>query len=139
MNTENIDKCMDLIEAANSLRDTMEQIKEINRLFRTGEINKQGETVMGHRDGFSKEGRGVEIKFHYSSITKMNSEQIYKSDINGKPFTNYINEMLLTWLNMKKDDFFEWMEAELRRSVNDYREAAMSELEQIKKTMNEIR
>ena len=40
MNTENIDKCMDLIEAANSLHDTMEQIKEINRLFRTRETNK---------------------------------------------------------------------------------------------------
>ena len=139
MNTENIDKCMDLIEAANSLHDTMEQIKEINRLFRTRETNKQGETVMGHRDGFSKEGRGIEIKFHYDSITMMDSEQIYKSDIDGKPFTNYINEMLLTWLNIKKADFFEWMEDELRRSANDYREVAMSELEQIKKTMDEIR
>ena len=139
MNTKNVDKCMDLIEAANSLRDTMEQIKEINRLFRTRGTNKQGGTVMGHRDGFSKEGRGIEIKFHYDSITMMNSEQIYKSDIDGKPFTNYINEMLLTWLNIKKDDFFKWMEGELRRSANDYREAAMSELEQIKKTMDEIR
>ena len=138
MNTENIDKCMDLIEAANSLRDTMEQIKEISRLFRTRGTNEQGDTVMGHRDGFSKEGRGIEIKFRYDSITRTDLEQIYKSDINNKPFTKYLEEMLLTWLNIKKDDFFEWMEAELRRSANNYREAAMSELEQIKKTMNEI-
>lgn len=139
MNTENIDKCMDLIEAANSLRDTMEQIKEINRLFRTRETNERGDTVTGHRDGFSKEERGIEIKFRYDSITRTDLEQIYKSDINNKPFTKYLEEVLLIWLNIKKDDFFEWMEAELRRSANDYREAAMSELEQIKKTMDEIR
>lgn len=138
MNMENIDKCMELIEAANSLRDTMEQIKEINRLFRTRETNEQGDTVIGHRDGFSKEGRGIEIKFHYDSITRTNLEQIYKSDIDNKPFTKYVEEMLLTWLNIKKDDFFEWMEAELKRSANDYKGFAMSELERIKKTMDEI-
>lgn len=138
MNTENIDKCMDLVESANSLRDTMKQIKEINRLFRTKGTNSKGETVMGHRDGFSREGRGIEIKFRYDSITRMDSKQTYESDIDNKPFMKYVEEMLLTWLNIKKDDFFEWMEAELRRSANDYKGFAMSELEQIKKTMDEI-
>lgn len=138
MNTENIDKCMGLMEAANSLRDTMKQIEEIRRLFRTGGTDKQGDSVIGHRDGFSKEGRGIEIKFRYDSITKMDSKQTYESDIDNKPFMKYVEEMLLTWLNIKKDDFFEWMEAELRRSANDYKGFAVSELERIKKTMDEI-
>lgn len=138
MNTENIDKCMDLIESANSLRDTMKQIEEIRRLFRTKESNLQGDIVTGHRDGFSKEGNGIDIKFRYDSITRISSDQFYKSDINEKPFAKYIEGMLLTWLNIKKDDFFEWMETELRRSANNYKEVVMSELEQIKKNMDEI-
>lgn len=146
MKYQELEAIQDLINAAKSLHEKMEQIIKYRELYRYGKETEDGRLVVYHEDGFTgEEIEGIsfgEIRFVSKTNLSVGKNGFPRHDKpkEDKSFEPYMKEIFIKWLNVNKDKLFDYMEEELMDRARAYKDEALSELEEIKsKIINEIR
>lgn len=146
MKYQELEAIQNLFSAAKSLHEKMGQIIKYRELYRYGKETEDGRLVVYHDDGFTgEEIEGMSFgEIRFGSRTNLsvgkNGFIRYDKPKEDNSFEPYLKEMFIKWLNIHKDEFFDYMEEELMDRARAYKDEALSELEEIKsKIINEIR
>lgn len=137
METKNIDK-IDLLACNSRKLKTLveEYLPDVRKKAR--DPQRGYGCVDKHNDGFAlDDNRGINMKLAYSSSTGTYGDSSVYTDLSGlddKIFKDYF----LKYLNAHKDEILMEMAALMDKDKQNYKEAALGEIERIKAKIEEV-